>query len=204
MPKTNIALDFHGLIIDHRPAKYAFFKEVVGVPYSHPLLDRKQILAELRQRGYDLSFYFDAFDRFIHSAYAQLQRPIRGVQNFLNATPSSWEFQIISTAPYNTVASVHAALENLALPRIVDIVTVTDESRVGELERRRVRLYFDDKPDILPSVSARGIATVQISEPGYAEISTSADLGFQSWQEALDKLEEIVYLIEKKSDIRDR
>ena len=190
-----VAVDFHGLISDHRLAKHAFFRDVMHAPYSRPLLDRRQILSELELLGFDRQFYFAAMNQFLNSPHAQQPFPVAGVSEFFHATPEVWEFIVVSTAPYNRIESVAVVLSDFRLPRIKQILTTTDEARPHILAQHATRLYFDGKPDLIPAVKRCHIPVVQVSEPGYAEASPAADLTFQSWSDAQSALPTICAIL---------
>ena len=189
-----VALDLHGLVIDHRRAKYEYFRDVEGIDYTHPLTDRAGILRHMRQHGYDREYYFAALARFFQSEYPGQPALVPGIQSFFKAAPGCWRFLIIS-GPYRIHEHVTVMVERVAAGREVEIVTRSEETRAQELVLRGIRLYFDDKPDHLPAVSANGIPTVQICEPDYAETSASADLAFESWAQAVHNLDSIARLL---------
>src|SRR3990172_5967838 len=112
----HIALDLHGLVVDHRLAKFEYFRDVLQVPYSHELLNRAEIIAELAENGYDKNYYFAALETFFRSPYANRRTVVHGVAQFLQNIPTAWAITLVTTGRYNTEDSVRAELLRLGLP----------------------------------------------------------------------------------------
>ena len=66
--KPAIAFDLHGLVLDHRIAKYHYFRDVVGVPYQDPSNNRREIVEHFTGLGYSPDFYLANLEGFFQAS----------------------------------------------------------------------------------------------------------------------------------------
>jgi len=190
----NVGLDFHGTTFDHRLSKYLFFKLQIGIPYSDPYIDRNKIVDELAQLGYSREWYFDSLKEFFNSEWSLSGEISPGLDKFLLSAPSHWRFIVLSGMSSN-ILSIRRIVAYSDLTRIAGVYRVPDEKKAEVCERLKVKLYFDDKPDIIPSFAEKGIKCVQVSTEGYAALSPQAALHFNNWNEIADTMAKVRGLI---------
>jgi hypothetical protein len=176
-----VGLDLHGLVLDHRHSKHRFFCDVANCPYSDPLLDRGQILSEFSQRGLNEGDYFRAIERYLKSDFYLNCKLSEGFEEFHRKAPTNWLFQVISTAPYNTVDSVWLSLKPFNLSRITKVQVSNDNDRMADLIKSRVDVYIDDKAAMIDKMLNAGIFTIQVSDSSYGRRSQVARLCYDSW-----------------------
>jgi hypothetical protein len=187
--QTAIAFDLHGLVLDHRLAKHRYFRDVVGVPYSNPLQNRRQILAELASRGYDESFYRQALVTFF-SAIRDEDRTLKpGFQDFVAFAKPFARLFLVTNADHNTPERVQDAFKTAGFQFPGEILVAKDSGRISVLLTRGVTAYFDDKPDLIECAHDAGLVTIQVNETRYENQSLNCDFFFESWHQALQSVQ---------------
>lgn len=189
-----IGLDFHGTTFDHRLAKFLYFKLDVQVEYSCPFIDRSKILEELSHKGYSRSWYFDTLKEFFKSEWSLSGEISPGMEQFLDASPPNWRYLSISGESSN-IESIRKIIGFSNLNKISGVYRVPDKEKIDLCKRLGVKIYFDDKPGIFKYFQGSGIKCVQISTEGYSEVSPLADMHFENWHEAHQKMGEIRKLV---------
>ena len=185
-----VGLDFHGTTFDHRLAKYLYFKLHVNVPYSDPYIDRTQILAEIQQLGYSREWYFETLRDFFSSEWSLSGEISPGLVEFLAAAPAHWRFIVLSGMSSN-ILSIRRIVAYSPLKRIAGVYRVPDEKKPEVCQRLKAKLYFDDKPDILPDFAGTGIKCIQVSTEGYSVPSAHASLHFPHWHAIMDAMAQV-------------
>lgn len=191
--KLLIALDFHGLIVDHDKAKHTFFCEIEEEPYEHANMDREEIQAVFSDRGLPKSFYYAAIKRFLESGYAKNCPIVPGVRNFMDATPDTWDFLIV-TGPHSDLAGIKETVGQNGLPRVRLIRKIADNERRSFLASHGVRIYFDDKRSFLDEMAELNIGLIHIRKRGRGRASQKADRVYQTWEDALVDIEWLISL----------
>jgi hypothetical protein len=185
-PKPVLAVDLHGTVLDHRLAKFEYFRDALGVPYSHPDRIRREILAELAAMGHGEAFYFAALEQFFLSDFAGRRTLAPGFCDFVAEVKSTVDVVVVTTTRFNSPAAVSAALRAAGCHCELPVIAVDDAKRVSELIRIRAIAYVDDKPDMLPDSRASGILTIQINEARYENRSPAANFFCESWHQVFD------------------
>lgn len=198
--QCNVALDLHGLVLDHRRAKFEYFRDVLRTPYSDERLSRAEILAELAAQGLTQDYYFTALDSFFRTSFVKPALP--GVSQFLQAVPQTWTTWFVTTSRYNTIDSVRIALKDAGLPTCGPILVSSDEIRIGALVKEGVVAYFDDKPNLFASAIAAGLFTVQVNSSRYKNRSPIVNLFYEDWHQVLASLPVLVAAINKQHELR--
>jgi len=163
-------MDLHGLLVDHRRAKWEYFREVVGIEFSSWELGREGIVRELAGLGRDFAFYERNVENFLNSSYMDRCIEVISARRFLENSPRSWNVRVV-TGPYMKEEAFRRSVRRFALPRIQDYRRVEDELRAAVLVEMRVRLYFDDKRSHLPAIAASGIRCIQVASANASESS---------------------------------
>lgn len=182
-----VGVDLHGLIIEHRYSKYEYFRDVLKMPFSVPLMDREKILKEISKYGVGAEVYNGFCKKFYESRYAKKNHIIKGFVKFFNIIPKSWKIMIVT----GLHASIEVILKETTQFRECHLIRCKDSDRVYKLLESGVQVYIDDKPNLLSEIRQKGILTIQISEPGYARYSPYANLRFCSWEDAIDNFHTI-------------
>lgn len=191
----NIGLDFHGTTFDHRLAKYLFFKNHLGISYSDPYIDRNKIIEELESLGYSRDWYFDSLKDFFNSEWSLSGEISAGLDRFLSAAPEHWRFIVLSGMSSN-ILSIRRIIAYSDLTRIAGIYRVADSKKADVSAQLNIKLYFDDKPDIIPSFVEKGIKCIQVSTEEYSEYSPKAALHFNNWNDIADSMPKVRGLID--------
>lgn len=188
---ARIALDLHGPVVDHRLAKFQYFRDTVGVPYSNVRCTRAEIIEQFEKKGYDRSFYFASLEAFFKSEQRPGLHLAANVERFFELALPIWEVVLITTKRYNTVASVRNELKIVGLPFEGPILISADDERVNILTNHGISVYFDDKPDYIATAKVAGLLTIQINELQYRNRSAAAHFFYENWIDLLNSFTEL-------------
>jgi hypothetical protein len=179
-----IAFDVHGLILDHRRAKLAYFRDVVGIAYSKPELQERSILEELAKQNFSEAQYRSAL--MAYSAWQPKEYTLTaGCHAFLSRMSLHAELLLITTSGFgNTKARVSRSLRSAGFSLDVPLALMPDASRIPFLAERKYCAYFDDKPNLLRRANQHGLVAVHVNAPHLTIRTAAAHFFFPSWEAA--------------------
>jgi hypothetical protein len=91
----------------------------------------------------------------------------------------------------NSADSVSRDLEDAGVPDPFPVSVISDAARASYLRDMRVRVYFDDKPDLLREVREHGIVAVHINNPLLTIRTPDAHWFFESWASACKQFDAV-------------
>lgn len=195
-----IGLDFHGTVFDHRPAKYLFFKDILGLDYDNHLYERKEIVAVLNQKyGVDEAHYKNQLNIFLRDEQALNGHFVTGFKEFLLDAPKNWEFVILSGTPVGAT-NVIRLLHFQTLNRITGAYCTKREQKPYILKQINAQVYFDDRDDLFAEAKENGIITAQINPPINVKPSAIADFFYTNWYSAADRIDDLISSLKKSNN----